>query len=139
MWYYTRLAWLILPWNERTDSESHGELKIEHYIIEANEVKSAVAKANRILEAGDHSEEPTDQEDGTQVSIAKAGILVLEPILDPLVSGACVYDEVIESMSQNTLKQIIMPTEALDKLAQYEKEHGFPKLDVYFGDDFDKL
>lgn len=139
MWYYTRLAWLILPWNERTDSEAQGELKIEHYIIEASEVKSAVAKANRILAAGDQSTEPTNQEDGSEVSVAQAGILVLEPILDPLVSGACVYDEVIESMSQNTLKQIIMPSDALDKLAQYEKDHGFPKLDVFFGDDFDRL
>jgi len=138
-WYFLRLAFLAIPWEARGNKDTKGVLFKQYYLLKAKAMKSAFEKAKRILSVSQHCE-GDGRLKGKRVIFKSVGIMDLEPLYEPLQSGAELFDESEEGISYVEAKKQVIGKQKMARMITNERMKGKPKLlDVYWGKDFEHL
>ena len=138
MWYFAKLVWLGIPWKQKNGRNPTVTTLTECYLLEAHSLASAFRKCDRILDVK-KNEGGGAQIKGKKVRLSRGGILNLEPILSPLVSGVDIFDELeFRIRSANIRRKCIRPSTKRAMILS-EKNHDHSIIDVFFGDDFNSL
>ena len=138
-WYFVRLAFLAIPWQSRRNKNAKGTLFKQYYLVKATGIKSAFNKANYILSVSEHRE-GDGVLDGKRVIFKSIGILDLEPLYEPIKSGAELFDESEGDVAYAGIKKQVISSHKRIRMIAHEKRKGKPSLlDVYWGEDFDRL
>jgi hypothetical protein len=138
-WYFLRLAFLAVPWKSRAAKNLKGTLFKHYYLVQAKNIKSALNKAKQIIGV-EESLDGSAKLNGKRILYKKVGVLDLEPLCERLESGVEVFDESEKGIKYSSAKRQALSTKRLAWLISYEKKKGKPELlDVFWGNDFDKL
>jgi hypothetical protein len=107
--------------------------------VQAKNIKSAFKKAQHILTTSEHCE-GDGRLNGKRVIFKRVGILNLEPLYEPLQSGAELFDESELDVVYAEIKKQVIPNHRRMRMISREKKKGKPTLlDVNWGERFDQL
>ncbi len=138
-WYFVRLALLAVPWEVQNKRSIHGTLFMHYHLIRAKNIRSALDKAEHIL-AVSENRKGAGRLHGHRVDYRKVGILDLEPLYQKLESGIEIFDESKPNISLSSISRHVLSTERRLQMIEYERKKGKPPLlDIFWGEDFDKI
>ena len=138
-WYFVRLAFLAIPWESRHSKRAEGTLFKQYYLVRAENIKSAFAKADRILSVSEHCD-GDGVLNGKRVVFRKIGILDLEPLYEPLRSGVELFDESEIAVSATEATKHVVTSQKRARMIAREKKEGRQSLvEPYWGEGFDDL
>lgn len=138
-WYFARIGFLAIPWRNRKAKDPKGVLFKHYFLIQAKTTKSAIAKLNCILQTMESLDGGASL-NGKKILYKQVGILDLDPLCEPIESGAEIFDESELAVKYSAAKRQRMSAKQIRHLAAWEKKNGHPPLlQVYWGRDFDRL
>src|ERR1700733_2845519 len=123
IWYFSRLAFLAVPWNLRNNNSAKGTLFKQYYLVRAKNIRSAFTKAEHILSASEHCE-GGGRLNGRRVVFKKVGILDLEPLYQPLQSGAELFDESESGVAYAKIKKYVISSQRKTQMITREKKNS---------------